>query len=227
MPPVDPNELDPQGPEHFARRRAAAAAPQRAQSRADLSAAASVLTEAFADDPPLSYALRDDARRPQARRKFFDLLCGLGARHGEVWLARDGDRPLAASIWAPPPGAVTTGFIEEITIAHKLIGCAGLGRINRFLKLRAAMDTHHPKAAHWYLMFLGVAPAFKGQGLGGALLNAKLEAIDAAGDASYLENSNPRNFGLYSRAGFEAKAAFRPEPTGPELTAMWRDARSS
>jgi ribosomal protein S18 acetylase RimI-like enzyme len=212
-------------PERLAARRKSASSPLRAEKAADVAAAARLLSDAFADDPVADYFLRADGGRETARRRFFGLIAKVGAEVGAVWLVRDGETALAASIWAPPPGIVTTSIVEEIAMAPVFLSVSGLKRLPRLLRLREAMDARHPKAPHWYLFFLGVSPAAQGQGLGAALLGANLATVDSEAGAAYLENSNPRNRGLYERAGFEEVSAFRPERTGPLLNGMWRHPR--
>lgn len=61
----------------------------------------------------------------------------------------------------------------------------------------------HPEEAHWHLAFIGVDPTCRGKGTGAALLRYALARIDALGQHSYLESSNPANIPLYERHGFE------------------------
>ena len=56
------------------------------------------------------------------------------------------------------------------------------------------------------------------------MLAHKLEQIDAAGGAAYLEASSPRNRALYERHGFELLEEFTAEG-GPTMYAMWRAPR--
>jgi ribosomal protein S18 acetylase RimI-like enzyme len=209
-------------PERLAARKRAAAAPRLADV-GDRDTVARVLSEAFADDPVANYFLRQDEKRAAARFDFFALISEIGIAAGRVWLAENDGAPLAASIWAPPPGIVKTTWLQEARMIPRFVACAGLSRVARLMRLREVMDAHHPKAAHWYLFFLGVAKDAQGQGLGSALLQANLAHVDEDGACAYLENSNARNMGLYQRAGFEVRAELTPEPQGPLLWAMWRN----
>ena len=51
------------------------------------------------------------------------------------------------------------------------------------------MARHHPSEPHWYLPLIGVDPAHRGKGLGGALLSHALTACDREGSLAYLESS--------------------------------------
>jgi ribosomal protein S18 acetylase RimI-like enzyme len=62
-------------------------------------------------------------------------------------------------------------------------------------------------------------------GLGGAMMDACLNRIDAAHASAYLENSNPKNTRLYERSGFVTRKSISP-PGAPPLLAMWREAKT-
>ncbi len=56
---------------------------------------------------------------------------------------------------------------------------------------------------HWYVMVLGVAPAFQGQGYGRALLQPMLDRAELEGVPCYLETTQPKNVSFYRRLGFD------------------------
>jgi GNAT superfamily N-acetyltransferase len=82
----------------------------------------------------------------------------------------------------------------------------------------------HPGEPHWYLPFIGVEPARQGQGLGSALLKARLATCDAEGLPAYLESTNPRNRPLYERHGFASVAEIKVG-TCPPIVPMLRRPR--
>jgi ribosomal protein S18 acetylase RimI-like enzyme len=53
-----------------------------------------------------------------------------------------------------------------------------------------------------YLMVLGVATEFQGQGFGGKLLRALIEKSEQAGVPIYVETETERNVKMYERFGF-------------------------
>ena len=87
-----------------------------------------------------------------------------------------------------------------------------------------AMAKNHPHVRHFYLPFMAVEPRYQGMGLGSAILRATLRRIDSEGMDAYLENSNPKNKGLYERAGFVALKDIAPSGA-PSLIAMLRHAQ--
>jgi len=199
-------------------------APPRRATLADAGPVARTLARAFATDPVVDYFVRGDAQRERAMATWFDFAVKrFGLPGKETWMREDAR---AVALWLPPPqAALHMGLVEEVQALPVFLSVVGLSRIGRMQRLRAAFDANHPKAPHWYLFFLAVDPDAQGQGLGSAMLKATLAPIDAAGASSYLEASSEKNVPLYLRHGFEVTSEFQPEPTGPKLWGMWREAQ--
>src|SRR5262245_42447412 len=167
-------------------RRKLAANPRRATA-GDREQVIDCLTAAFATDPVMSWIGRRDGKRDQGRRAMFSFLVGtLGLPGQELWTTGDYS---AAALWVPPERAdLKLPWWEELRMFPTIVSFtsfSGLGRVDAF---RKAADKHHPKVKpHFYLMTIGVDPRFQGQGLGSALLDANLSAIDAKGLPTYLE----------------------------------------
>jgi ribosomal protein S18 acetylase RimI-like enzyme len=184
---------------------------------------ARVLSAAFHDDPAFTW-LRGRVGDLRTLHGFFRALLRLNfSPGGAVDVAGDG---LGVAVWAPPAAAPaqlsTWDELRLIPVFVAAVGWAGLGRMRL---MRAAMDVHHIREPHWYLMFLGVDPAHQGQGCGSHLLKSRLARIDASGLPAYLETATARNVGLYARHGFEVIAEFRAAPEAPVMWAMRRPGR--
>ena len=54
-----------------------------------------------------------------------------------------------------------------------------------------------------YLLIIGVASEYQGQGLGGKLLRALIEESEEAGIPIYTETQTERNVRFYERQGFK------------------------
>jgi ribosomal protein S18 acetylase RimI-like enzyme len=191
-------------------------------AKADVDKAAADLAAAFIDDPIFNWFMRDDAKREAAKARFFRVILNEAA-------FQDGDieRPAAggaAAVWLPSENLGPQPFHREIRALPMLLNAAGLGRMGRLMKLRDAMDSHHPmERPHDYLWFLGVHPDAQGRGVGSALLRWKTERMDAIGRCGFLETATPRNLPLYQRHGFEIVCDYRPAPDGPLIWGMWRE----
>jgi GNAT superfamily N-acetyltransferase len=169
------------------------------------------------DDPVLMWVFH----QPDRDRK---LACSFD------FLAREALVPLGATYllsgscaaWTPPgtpQWPAERG--ERLTATLKQV-CTD-GGLERLGVLDAAMEGHHRREPLWYLGVIATIPEAQVQGLGTALLQQSLAAVDATGLPGYLESTNPRNLSLYRRHSFETKGEITL-PDGPSLTCMWRPA---
>jgi ribosomal protein S18 acetylase RimI-like enzyme len=119
-----------------------------------------------------------------------------------------------------PPGAYPLPWLAELQVT--LTSIFGHARYD----LRAWQDwldeveKHHPHTPHYYLEYLGVEPAFQGQGLGSHLLSELARRADAAHVGCYLETATERNLPLYQRFGFQVTA--QKEIIGLPAWFLWR-----
>lgn len=187
----------------------------------DLAAAAAVLADAFVDDPVTGAVLRrTGADRLGCARHLFVALLRPAIADGTVDVARRAgdDQVLGAAIWEAP-GAVTTivRLAAQLPSFWRACGAAGL---RRALVTKRAVERYRPRQPHWYLQEIGVAAAARGEGIGGALLDARLADVDRQDAGAYLESSTERNRRLYRRHGFLEGAPVRGVPAVP--VTMWR-----
>jgi ribosomal protein S18 acetylase RimI-like enzyme len=187
-----------------------------------IDSAADDLAAAFAPDPLFDWFMRTDARRASARGRFFRVILREAAYQDGVI-----ERPApggAAAVWIPSERLGPQPIRREIRALPMLLNAAGLGRFDRLLKLREAMDRRHPMdRPHDYLWFLGVHPDAQGAGVGSRLLASKTARLDAAGRAGFLETATARNVPFYNRHGFNTIADYRPAPGAPLIWGMWRE----
>lgn len=193
----------------------------RVVSAYDARRLASVLTDAFLDDPVFGWFFRREAgRRARIERFFHDAALDATMPHGAVQTIGDVD---GGALWLPPGEA-------HSSLGEQLRMLPGMVRIFRRETLRAlrgmsAMEAVHPHEPHWYLWLLGIAPSQQGRGLGSALLEPMLDRCDADGTPAYLEATSERNRDLYLRHGFEVTGMLELPASGPPLWLMWRDPR--
>jgi len=183
----------------------------------DAEAVAAVMADAFHDDPIFGWLFPDPNERPRLTQAMFAMLGRhIYLAHGESLIGPD-----VAGLWEPPDVPSSDDFWVE----HGAEFAAALeGQVERVGLLGEAMDAHHPTDPCWYLPMLGVRPSAQGRGLGGQLLARKLEQIDTAGGAAYLEASSARSRVLYERHGFVLVEEFAAEGA-PPMWAMWREPR--
>ncbi|RWA24040.1 hypothetical protein MELE44368_02175 [Mycolicibacterium elephantis DSM 44368] len=72
---------------------------------------------------------------------------------------------------------------------------------------------------------IGSDPSVRGGGFGRALMQSRLDRVDAEHAPAYLESSNPDNIPYYQRFGFEVTGEITLPDGGPKMWPMWRDPR--
>ncbi|MBO0678211.1 GNAT family N-acetyltransferase [Mycolicibacterium sp. S2-37] len=171
---------------------------------------------------------------PDARRRARGLprmFATMTRRHflaggGSEVASRDGGIG-AAALW-DPPGRWKQTRREELLMLPGFLWAMG-ARSARGQQLTALMKEHHPEEPHWYLAVIGSDPAVRGGGFGHALMQSRLDRVDAEHAPAYLESSNPDNVPYYLRFGFEITGEIElPDSdgvAGPSMTAMWRAPR--
>lgn len=194
--------------------------PIRPVEYGDAEAVASILAEAFAADPVMSWTLGGTGR---ALPLFRTLIARVYLRRGFGHIADDGDGGAGATLWLPPGESSAPEGFDELRLLWAVLWAGGPGALARGKTVGDAMAKHHPPRPHYYLFAVGVRDAMKGRGLGGRLIREGLARAEADGADAYLENSNPLNTPLYQRLGFAAGEPL-PLPDGaPPLLAMIRE----
>ncbi len=182
----------------------------------DEPAAATVLADAFYDDPFVGWMYPNAKRRHGRHRRMVARM---------LRLTRPRARPLwnggAIALWMPPGEQPLTAR-DQLRMVPDLLGW-GL-RAPRVMAVLDLMDREHPKEPHWYLFMVGSDPARRGQGHGQAVIQPVLDECDRDGIPAYLESSNPANIPYYARFGFEVIGELRRAGSPPQ-TQMWRDPR--
>ena len=191
----------------------------RPAERADVEPISKALGAAFADDPVMSWLIRDAGRRPDVLAGNFRLLLE------EIWLEHEvtytTETTAGAAIW-DPPGKWSVSITRQIGLLPQALRVWGRS-LPRALLTLARIERGHPTRSHYYLAVLGVEPESQGRGLGSALMFPILSRCDAERVPAYLEASSPRNRALYERHGFEVTKEFRVGAGAPPIWGMWRD----
>lgn len=140
---------------------------------------------------------------------FPEFLRAFGGKAFEEHTVWSLDEFSAVGLWLPPGaepdgGAITTVLTESV--ASDKHGDA--------FSVLEQMGAAHPNYPYWYLPWFGVDAALQGRGLGGQLMKACLEVVDASHLPAYLQTPNPRTISFYEHHGFavtgEAQAGACP-----------------
>jgi GNAT superfamily N-acetyltransferase len=183
----------------------------------DLPAVGAALASGFASDPVWGWAV--PGRDEQAA--FWAFWARNGVARDLVWVTPVAE---ATALWVPP-GLVELdddGEAELVRVCDDVLGPGA----SRVLGILERLEAVHPSEPHHYLSLLATHDDHRGRGLGMGLLAANLAAIDATGEAAYLESTNPANLGRYASVGFEVRDELRIPGGGQVVTTMWRPGAS-
>jgi len=198
----------------------------RPAQKADITELSHALGRAFFDDPVSIWIMPDDKSRTAHLRKFFATV----TRHhhlagGGAEVATDGSTIGAAALWDPPGRWKQSTREQLMMLPPFLLGFGFRLTIGRKLgDLLGRMKQQHPEEPHWYLAVIGSDTFVRGKGYGQALMNSRLERVDAEHAPAYLESSKAENVPYYQRFGFEVTGEI-VLPNGPTLWPMWRAPR--
>ena len=178
-----------------------------------------ILAEAFAEDPLQAWITQgtESSEGAAARVGWWSFMLRHGPAGAEVHMLGDGS---GAACWHPAPAQRPSA--EVAAAFRKLVGATAGERTPEVLEGLGRIAARAPAEAHWHLAAVGVAPARRGEGLGGRLLTPMLARCDRLGLPAYLESSNPANLGLYRRLGFSPTGELTLGDGQVTLTFMWR-----
>lgn len=195
--------------------------PIRPATHADVDAMTDALTTAFFHDPVWGPVFPDESRRAAQSAVMWRAYAASALRYPWTFVTPGAE---AAAIWIPPGGVELTD--EEDTAVEPLLRSLIGSRTDSVLEGLHRFDASHPnEEPHYYLSLLGTRNDRRGAGIGMALLDQCLAAIDTEHAPAYLESSNPLNNRRYEAAGFVDMGTFAMPDGGPTVTRMWRPAR--
>lgn len=193
----------------------------------DVEEAAQVLSQAFMDDPLISFILPIRATRIRTLVKFFRV-------YGEISIKNKRGYGVAE----PLQGVAYWKFPEQDSLSISVKSLAkflpllftmypiGYFRAKQIL---AEIDNLHKKYAegpHYYLDNLGVLPSARGKGVSSKLIRPFLEMADTQKVIAYTDTVTPSNVPLYEHFGFRCVEVSLVAGTGITVYALQRPAQS-
>jgi ribosomal protein S18 acetylase RimI-like enzyme len=172
----------------------------------DILKAGAVLADAFQHDPVWKKVL-EEANIDQ-KRGFFEAPVRYCLKYGKVYATSERLEGIAA--WAPSDfadmtfwRAVRSGSFGSMMKMGIKMGTRLAQQMKPiFEPLEAYRNASMEGRVYVYLIIIGVASEFQGQGFGGKLLGALIEESEQAGVPIYLETATERNVRMYKRLGF-------------------------
>ncbi len=196
----------------------------RSARKVDIRELSRTLARAFYDDPVMVWLLPDERpRTAQLYRLFATMTRHHHLARGGVEVACDGPDIGAAALWNPPNEWQETRW-AQLAMTPMFIRVFG-ARTARGRAVQELMKRIHPEEPHWYLAVLGSDPSVRGKGFGRALMQSRLDRVDAEHAPAYLESSKHQNLAYYQRFGFEVTDEIVLPGGGPTMWPMWRHAR--
>ncbi len=194
-------------------------------TKQQLPQAVAMIGRAFHKDPLSVYVYPDEAERKHRLPLMFSIALRYTLRYGEITTTPE---IAGAACWLPPGHTTVTNKrllrIGALATSLKM----GLPELHRLENADSFMKDTHRRCItepHWYLWVLGVEPARQGQGIGGTLLRAGLERVDAAALPCYLETMNPDNVPFYQKFGFAIASEGNIPDSSVPMWAMIRPPR--
>jgi ribosomal protein S18 acetylase RimI-like enzyme len=176
----------------------------------DLPAAGGVAGRALADSPTLRWALGPD---PLARvGGSLDVFVGFVAAMPPPQLgAFLGNHVVGVAAAAAPGTCIGAIATDEMRTPPQVIGPHG--DESRNLLVWSLFCGHDLEERHWHVGPVSVEPGLQGAGIGGQLLTALCDRMDADGEVAWLETDKPENVVFYRRHGFEVvQEVLAPDP---------------
>lgn len=173
-------------------------------SRRDHPAVAAALASAMLADPVYAGIVLPGPHRERALRRFLAATLRSAPPAGLVIdVTRDEQRRVVgAAVWQRSDVGRDSAVLTQLPHLPAFLGAVGPRGVLRALRTQRVLEQHRPVEAHWYLFALGVRPEAQRGGRGTALLRHRLDELDAAGEAAYLESVSPRDRELLDRLGF-------------------------
>lgn len=144
-------------------------------------------------------------RRNRLKRLYASDLRTLAFRTGEVWMTECGR---SVAVWLPAGAFSTLSQDERLELDTSARSALG-ARLEIVDEIDTAVAAVRPPA-DWHLVTMGMLPHVQGCGLGTAVLQPQIAALDRTSATAVLKTSDTRNVRFYSRLGFEIVAELRP-----------------
>ncbi|KQY43865.1 GNAT family N-acetyltransferase [Cellulomonas sp. Root137] len=186
----------------------------------DLPAIRAVLARALAPDPLMDWIFGPHPRREAAVAAFLWAPVEAYTHAGSVWLSVEDERAVGAAAWSVPGPQPPTADGGTDLPGRSMLDL--LLPEDHVALVRAGFESMHgqlPDEPHALLHLLGVDADRRGQGIGGALIEAGLAAIPADLPA-HVNTTVETNARLYEAHGFVRVGSVRLGDTGPHMHAL-------
>lgn len=183
---------------------------------AEIAVGARLIAESFRDDPVVRRLVPGEHDRVRRLTDVYTAVLRTGPSvTGVVDVARSapGGPIVGVAAWEGPDRR--RHLPTELREIQRYVRAVGLRHLPAVRARLGRWARARPTTAHWYLVDIAVSPAARGQGVGSALLDHRLRAVDTAALPAYLEATGPGNQRLYERFGFRARGPVADDDGAP------------
>jgi GNAT superfamily N-acetyltransferase len=174
----------------------------RLATQADARSAATVLGQAFADDPLFIWLAPREDERLVLVRAWMALALTRSLLRGHVLVARSKqeDRTVGAALWTPPGLSALTDHerFTQLIVASVLVG----RDLSSQLSLLAPVREMRPEGSFYYLRDIGVDEAERESGIARRLVGRVHESCDRDGYSAYLETTRREDIEIFQALGY-------------------------
>ena len=184
--------------------------------RSDLVRAADALVDAFTNDPWFNWLYPSSTDWPRHPRAWFGLVLDRAFTKGHTFVAESG-----VASWIPPD----VSFPEDVdlNLAVELLRSQMGERVSTALGVIAQIGGSFEHVPRFHCVYIGVARAAQGSGVGRALMSRVLEMCDRERLPASLTSSNDANLAWYRSLGFGEIAEVSVPGAEFKMRPMWRE----
>lgn len=193
---------------------------------ADVDAAASVISQAFVDDPLCAFMLPFKRTRVKTLYKFFRAYSEVGIKNDRGY--GSGEPLRGVAFWQFPEHASLSISLKSIGKFLPLLFTMypiGYFRAKAILKQIDTLRQKYAGEPHFYLDNIGVLPSARGQGVSSRLIRPILGMADARNVIAYTDTVTRSNVALYEHFGFRCVEEAKIAGTGITVRALRRPAQ--
>ncbi len=165
-------------------------------------AAVHLLTEAFLNDPMMSFVVPNENKRYDFVYWSMKTVVNYSFLYGMIYTTPNLE---GVACWLPPGHESMTFGRMFKTRMYEIFTILNFSELKRFFENMRYIESNHKHAVkekHWYLWAIGVDPACQGKGIGGKLLKPVLDKASENQTCCYLETHNSKNTLFYEKYGF-------------------------
>ncbi|MEY2399335.1 MAG: hypothetical protein QOJ00_2509 [Actinomycetota bacterium] len=186
------------------------------------------VVRAFWTFPETVHLLPNEANRRRVLPRYLAADMHDAARFGGLHVAENDGQVLGAVAWLPP-GKYPIGLGRELRQLARFVPVLpwAIGAAREGQRGQRTNRAQHRRFAepHYFLRMIGVDPERQRSGVGRRRLAPMLDQADDEHVGCFLFTATEANAAWYAGMGFDVAARYKPTPTWPEVSAMWRAPR--